>query len=430
MGGVHGLDPWLEKLGEIIAVEPEVPSVDAALDAVVALLGADAGVDIGAVKRAMAKRLNAPPGAWHPEDWRHSHPEFPPKLALAMFVYTLHDPNVYAPLGDALHGADRSSGPGGVSVRVRAWLPFAKLLDVALEQAALVPDWGYFIGQVFRGVKFAFPKPTVSEHNPVAYFPKGREMHWFEFNSSATEFEVMYQPWFCGKSGPRTVFTIQSCEGVSIRRFSHIPDEEEVLFRPGAHFRVTASSKRLTAADLGPNPPAAGGFPDDVHLEQIPTNPAHNVAAMRRALQSAEQLNAQLRAEAAAKDARIVQLQHERDDALQQVAELERLNDEILRGVPEGPTPLSRKAGGGAIGGGAAPPAEATLRVDEAGMPAVVGFYKEDGASLPACSQFGRQSLALTLRVAAGECNGKPKYCKVRGLTNEHVLACLNRLAC
>ena len=81
----------------------------------------------------------------------------------------------------------------------------------------------------------------------------------------------MYQPWFCGKSGPRTVFTIQSCEGVSIRRFSSLPDENEVLFRPGAHFRVTASSKRLRPTDLGPNPPADGGFPDDIHLVQLKT---------------------------------------------------------------------------------------------------------------------------------------------------------------
>ena len=94
----------------------------------------------------------------------------------------------------------------------------------------------------------------------------------------------MYRPWFCGRSGPRTVFTIQSCEGVAVKPFSAEPDEDEVLFRPLAHFRVTGSAKKLQAADLGANPPAHGGFPDDVHLRQLPSEgvpmepePVHNL---------------------------------------------------------------------------------------------------------------------------------------------------------
>jgi hypothetical protein len=81
----------------------------------------------------------------------------------------------------------------------------------------------------------------------------------------------MYREWFCGKSGPRTVFTIQSIEGVSIKRFSALPDEDEVLFRPLARFRVVNATKKLTAEDLAPNPPVNGGFPDDVMLQQLPS---------------------------------------------------------------------------------------------------------------------------------------------------------------
>ena len=160
-GGVHGLDDWLETLKQLIAAEPEPASLPAALEAVRAL----GIIDVDAVLRACERLLNAPPAAWHPEDWRNSHPDFPEKFALAAYAYTLQDPNIYTPLGDALHGTDRASGPGGVSDRVRAWLPFAKLLDMGLEEVALV--WGYFLGQTFRGVKYAFPKPTFAEHNPV-----------------------------------------------------------------------------------------------------------------------------------------------------------------------------------------------------------------------------------------------------------------------
>ena len=279
MGGVHGLDRWLETLRDLLTAEPEPGSLDEALAPL-----AQIGVDVPAVRAAAQRRLNAPAAAWHPDDWRHSHPDFPLKYALAIHVFTLQSPNLYTPLGASLHGIDRDAGPGGVNENVRACMPYARLLDAALEEALLV--WGPFVGQTFRGVKYAFPKPTVAEHDPVAYFPLGRELHWYEFNSSSTEFEVMYREWFCGKRGPRNIFTIRSCEGVSIRMFSDLPDEHEVLFRLFAHFRVTHSAKKLRAADLGPNPPADGGFPDDVHLQQLPTDLTKQLEAMRRRLQA------------------------------------------------------------------------------------------------------------------------------------------------
>ena len=47
----------------------------------------------------------APPGDWAPDDWRRTQPAFPPKLALALHVYTLQDPRVYGALGRAMHAA-------------------------------------------------------------------------------------------------------------------------------------------------------------------------------------------------------------------------------------------------------------------------------------------------------------------------------------
>ena len=67
----------------------------------------------------------------------------------------------------------------------------------------------------------------------------------------------MYRDHFCGRTGPRTVFTIRSCEGVYVKPFSAFPDEEEVLCRPLAQFRVTGCTRRLLPADLGQNPPGA-----------------------------------------------------------------------------------------------------------------------------------------------------------------------------
>ena len=46
--------------------------------------------------------------------------------------------------------------------------------------------WGPFHGQVFRGVRHAFPEATVARHDPVAHFPSGqpggppaRVLHWW-----------------------------------------------------------------------------------------------------------------------------------------------------------------------------------------------------------------------------------------------------------
>ena len=196
-GGAHGLDPWVETLASLLEAQPEPADVQQALAPMVAL-----GVDVAAALRAIARYEHALEADWHANDWRRSHPEFLRKYALAMFAYTLQDPNIYRPLGTALHAADRDVGPGGVSEAVRVALPFAKLLDVALVEAVRV--WGAFIGQVFRGVKHAFPEPIVATHDPEGYFPPGRELSWFEFNSSSTRFDVMYREWFRSRSQRRS----------------------------------------------------------------------------------------------------------------------------------------------------------------------------------------------------------------------------------
>lgn len=119
-------------------------------------------VDVERVLAACRDLLAAPEGAWHEADWRRTHPQFPRKCALVIYIFTLQEPNVYTHLGAALHDPNRASGPGGVSEDVLACLPLAKLLDVALDLASRPEYWGFFVGQVFRGVKYAFPKPTLA----------------------------------------------------------------------------------------------------------------------------------------------------------------------------------------------------------------------------------------------------------------------------
>ena len=280
-----------------------------------------------------------------------------------------------------MHDTARGAGPGGVSPRMRACLPLIKLLDVGLVEAAIL--WGFFVGQTLRGVKYAFPRPTAADHDPERHFPTGREFHWFEFNSSATDPQVMYRPYFCGRRGPRTIFYIQSCEGVSVKKFSAIPDEEEVLFRPLARFRVTGCTKMLTEGDLRDDVHPDNGFPDNVQLQQLPVfdpmavlrakaaqfRPAAALAADRdRALQAltaerarraeVEMANAQMHAALEDERQRVRQAQQQ---LAATGAELQRCQ-QALREQEMRIAQMQPRADGFA-GGGAHPPAEAVPHV-------------------------------------------------------------------
>ena len=69
--GVHGLDPWLESLRALIDAEP----IPATLEDALAPLAALGGADVAAALRAVERQRRAPPGAWHPDDWRRTHPD-------------------------------------------------------------------------------------------------------------------------------------------------------------------------------------------------------------------------------------------------------------------------------------------------------------------------------------------------------------------
>ncbi len=290
-GGVSAVDPWLGELHELLDEEPLCDSIDEALEPTAAH-----GVDVVQIIQIVAAWLAAPAANWTESDWRRTHPEFPRDYAGAIYAYTLPC-ELYKKLNAAMRAPDRGGAAFcGCSAELRAWLPYAKFLDTALQEAGAI--WGTFTGKCHRGVQFAFPKPTVAQHDPEKYFNVGRELNWFEFKSSSTSFETMYDPLFCGTSGPRTIFTVHSCAGISIKKFSAIEREEEVrnnctrapyfalanpgvclqvLFRPMARFRVTYSQKKLLGEkghlELG----CEDGFPDEVHLEQIPNSDVERI---------------------------------------------------------------------------------------------------------------------------------------------------------
>ena len=115
----------------------------------IALPLAQLGVDVPVAQATVDRFLSLPEVDWHADDWRRSHPAFPRKYAGVLYMYTDEQLGIYRVLGEAMHDAARGAAAAGVAARMRACLPLIKLLEVALQEAAIY--WGFFVGQTLRG---------------------------------------------------------------------------------------------------------------------------------------------------------------------------------------------------------------------------------------------------------------------------------------
>ena len=199
------------------------------------------------------------------ETWQN---ESPPRLerldlageyredhALAIYIYTLEFPSVYAVLSRIMVANDRASASGELSQEMRACLAFLKFLCEAL---ACLPERFIFRSaqhhnrKCLRGVKHVFE--NAANHNPAEWFPEGSYHGWYQLISTSTDRAVMNNAQFCGHdAGPRTIFSINVYLGYDIREFSFYGAEEaEVLLPPLSHFRVVNVSES-TCVLIDPN---------------------------------------------------------------------------------------------------------------------------------------------------------------------------------
>jgi hypothetical protein len=256
---IGGDDGWAQQLRAVLEAVPLAVTLEEALAPLSAVLDVDSGrqLDVERLRALVRGKRSGMRAILR----REGCPDYSEDFALAIFLYTVEIPKLYAVINGQLRSPDRGGGAGGVSVGLRACLPYIKYLREALLNA---PPHMTFEGRCHRGIKWAFPSPQ--DHNPAAFFYPGREFWWFEFKSSSEDFGTMYQVWFCGVSGPRTIFCIEGVRGVRISAFSAIDSEKEVLFPPLTQFKVVRVQKKLRPEDLRPGC-AAGGFPDEVQLE-------------------------------------------------------------------------------------------------------------------------------------------------------------------
>ncbi|CAF0843945.1 unnamed protein product [Didymodactylos carnosus] len=147
--------------------------------------------------------------------------------------------SLYVHLNRTLKQVDRT--------KLRPWFRYLKLFLTALAKLPLSPRQ-----VVWRGVR--------KDHS--ADYPPGAEATWWSFSSCTTSLSVLESDLYLGNVGTRTLFSIETLNGRTIRNHSHFTTEDEILLLPGTRLKVLSQLN-----------PAPGLYL--VHLQQ--TRPIHEL---------------------------------------------------------------------------------------------------------------------------------------------------------
>ncbi|CAF0772516.1 unnamed protein product [Adineta steineri] len=160
-------------------------------------------------------------------------------------LYTMeweeHDNSLYMKLNQALRLVDRS--------KLKPWFKYLKLFLTAFFKLPPSKDT-----LVWRGVR----------EDLSALYPKSKEFAWWAFSSCSTSIDVLESPDYLGKSGTRTIFSIQTHSGKLIRAHSYFDNEGEILLPPGIYLKVVGSLNPATGLHI-------------IHLQEI--EPPHKMLA-------------------------------------------------------------------------------------------------------------------------------------------------------
>ncbi|CAF4148412.1 unnamed protein product, partial [Adineta steineri] len=125
-----------------------------------------------------------------------------------------HEECLYFALNAALRTEDRR--------KLKPWFSYLKLILTALEK---LPSTRC---TVFRGVNL----------NLTNQYTEGKTFVWWGFSSCTISIEVLEKEQILGKTGERTLFTIECDSGKDIIRHSYYQKEKEVLLLPARQFIV------------------------------------------------------------------------------------------------------------------------------------------------------------------------------------------------
>ena len=158
----------------------------------------------------------------------------------AIRLYTIEWPrphrSLYSMLNQTLNSADRND--------LQPYFKYLKLFMTALAKVRCYPPQ-----TIWRGVT----------KDLSANFPPNTSVTWWAFSSCTKTMTVLNSKVYLGNTGSRTLFSIETINGRSIRAHSHYEGEDEILLLPGT--RMIVQSKLNPAPDL-----------HIIHLKQVIPN--------------------------------------------------------------------------------------------------------------------------------------------------------------
>ncbi|CAF4157651.1 unnamed protein product [Rotaria magnacalcarata] len=125
---------------------------------------------------------------------------------------------LYAVLNDILRTKDRQQ-------KLKPWYLYLRLFLNALFRLPLLSTVAY------RGVKLDLKTRYI----------EGETIVWWGFSSCTTSMGVLQSDLFLGKTGIRTMFSLQCKSARDIRKHSFFPTEDEVLLMAATQFKIVSS---------------------------------------------------------------------------------------------------------------------------------------------------------------------------------------------
>ncbi|CAF4947539.1 unnamed protein product, partial [Rotaria socialis] len=140
--------------------------------------------------------------------------------SIMLYTMTWEPPTecLYMILNDILRTKDRQQ-------KLAPWYLYLRLFLNALFRLPLLPTIAY------RGVRLDLSNRYI----------KGETIVWWGFSSCTTSMGVLQSDLFLGKSGTRTMFTLQCKSARDIRKHSFFPTDDEVLLMAATQFKIVSS---------------------------------------------------------------------------------------------------------------------------------------------------------------------------------------------
>ncbi|CAF2100280.1 unnamed protein product [Rotaria magnacalcarata] len=106
---------------------------------------------------------------------------------------------------------------------LKPWFIYLKLILTGIAKLPSIED-----RTVYRGVKA----------NLSDIYCLGKKFVWWDFSSCTSRIDALEQETILGKTGMRTIFTIECKNAKNIRHHSMYPDKDEILLLPASQFEV------------------------------------------------------------------------------------------------------------------------------------------------------------------------------------------------